>query len=208
MPPEPSAGDFPGAVHIAQGAQGIGAAAGDLIIGHAGRLAHPVHLFIDVGIVVGVHEAHVGAHELLQELIAQAFGDAPLLEDQNTAHAQPARSRGGEHGMVGLGSAGGEDQLCALLLCVGQQELQLPGLVAAQAKAGEVVAFDIDVGAQHRADVVQPVDRRGEQAQREPGEGIERFHGRLLSIYAIGMRKYGTYLYYIIAKSEKQRRPR
>ena len=58
--------------------------------------------------------------------------------------------------MIGLGSAGGEDHLRALFLGLRQQVFQLADLVSAQPDPGKVVPLDIDVGAEHRADIFQP----------------------------------------------------
>ena len=170
-------GDLLHAADITQGADGVGAAAGDLVVGPAQLFAHPVHLGVDVIIAVGVHKAHVGVHQVLQQLVALPVGDAPLFQDQDGGHAQLLGAGGGEHGVVGLGAAGGKDDLSPLVLGVGQQELQLADLVAAQTDAGQVVALDPHVGAQDAADVVQTVHGGGQQAQGDAGEFIELFHG-------------------------------
>ena len=74
-------GNFLHAVHIAQGADGVGAAAGDFIILLATGLAHAIHLGVNVVIAVRVHEPDVGIHEVLQQLVALALGNAALFQD-------------------------------------------------------------------------------------------------------------------------------
>ena len=170
--PHAGVGDLLHAVDVAQGADGVGAAAGDLIVGPAQFPAHPVHLGVDIVIAVGIHEAHVGVHEILQQLIALPVGDAPLFQDQDGGHAQLFGACRRQHGVVGLGAAGGEHHLRPLALGVGQQELQLAHLVAAQADAGQVVPLDIHVGAQDAADVLQLLDGGGQNGQRDPGKGL------------------------------------
>ena len=71
--------DLPDTGHIAQGTQAVGSAHGDLVIGHAQFLPHAVHLIVDVLVIVGIHKAHVGAQQVLQQHIALPVRDAPFF---------------------------------------------------------------------------------------------------------------------------------
>ena len=172
----PRVGDLLHAVDITQRTDGVGAAAGDLVVGLAQRLAHAVHFLIDIVIAVGVHEADIGIHEILQKLIALAVGDALLLQDEDGGHAQLLGAGRCQHGVVGLCAAGGEHHLRALALGVRQQELQLTHLVAAQTDTGQVVALDIYIGVQQTADVLQLLNGGGEYRQRDAGEILQILH--------------------------------
>ena len=163
-------GDLLHTVHVAQRADGVGAAAGDLVILLAAGLTHAIHLGVDVIVAVGVHEADVGVHKVLQQLVALALGDAALLQNEDGRHAQLLGARRRQHGVVGLGTAGGEHDLRALPLGVRQQELQLTHLVAAETDAGQVVTLHVDVGVQQAADVLQLLDGGGQHRQRDTGE--------------------------------------
>ena len=141
-------GDLLHAVDIAQRTDGVGAAAGDLIVGLAAGLAHPVHLGVNIIIAVGIHKADVRVHQVFQQLVALAVGNAALLQNQDRLHAQLLGTGRCQHGVVGLRAACGKHDLSALPLGVRQQELQLTHLVAAQTDTGQVVTLDIDVGTQ------------------------------------------------------------
>ena len=112
---------------------GVGAAAGDLIMLLAAGLADTIHLRIDIIIAVGIHEAHIPIHEIFQQLVALALGNAALFQNKDRLHAQLLGAGRRQHGVVGLCAAGGEHHLRTLALGVRQQELQLASLVAAQA---------------------------------------------------------------------------
>ena len=75
--------------------------------------------------------------------------------------------------MVGLRAAGSKDNLGTFVFGIGQQELQLAYLVAAQTNAGQVVALDPHIGAKNTADVVQSVHGGGQKAQRNTGKFIQ-----------------------------------
>ena len=163
---------FPDAVHIAQSTQRIGAAAGNEI-GFVAVLCqffgNDVHFGIDIVVAVGVHETDIGTIDVIQDQIALVIGNTPLLQNENALHTKARRAGGGQHGVVGLGSACGEDRVAALSLCLGQQILQLSDLVAAESNTAQVIPLDPDIFAVLGADVLQPVERGGVYAQRQSG---------------------------------------
>jgi len=76
--------------------------------------------------------------------------------------------------MVGLHRAHGDERVAALRKGIGDEEFELSGLVAPAGEAGEVVAFDPDVGpAEVFAQAAQRFERRvtgGVAAAGETGE--------------------------------------
>ena len=163
-------GNFLHAVHIAQGADGVGAAAGDFIILLATGLTHAIHLGVNVVIAVRVHEPDVGIHEVLQQLVALALGNAALFQNQDGHHAQLFGAGCRQHCVVGLCAAGGEHDLCALSLGVCQQELQLAHLIAAQADTGQIIAFDPHIGSQQTTNILQLLNGGGQHRKGNPGK--------------------------------------
>ena len=173
---QPLSGDLPGTFHIPQRAERIRPAAGDLVIRPAHRPADPVHLRVDVGVIIGVDKADLRSHQCFEQLIAHTVGHAALLEHQDGLHAQLSRSGGGEHGVVGLGAAGRENDLGTLRLRVGEEEFKLSHLVPAETDPGQIIALDVDVPAEEPADVLHLVNGRWENAERDPREAFDRFH--------------------------------
>ena len=161
------------AVDIAHSAQGCGPAHGYGIAFVAlGRQlpTEAVHLPVDVLIVVGIHQAHLGAVDVIQHQVAPMGRNAPLFQQQDGLHPQPGGTGGGEHGVVGLGAAGGEHRVAALRAGLGKQILQLADLVAPQGYAAQVVPLDPDVPAVLGADTLQFIKRSGVDAQGDPGQ--------------------------------------
>ena len=81
--------------------------------------AYSFHLGINIGIVVGIHKAHVRAQKVVNYLVAQLLPYAPLFEHQHRAQAQPVTACGGQHGVVALRAAGGKHIVAALRHGVG-----------------------------------------------------------------------------------------
>ena len=185
-------GDLLHAADIAQRAEPVRPAAGDFVIGSAELFAHAVHLGVDVVIVVGIHEADVGVHQILEQLVALALGHAALFQDQDGRHAELFGAGRRQHGVVRLGAAGRKDDLRALPLRVGEQELELAHLVAAEADARQIIALDIDIGVEQAADVLQLLDRRRQRRQTDAGKILQVFHIASLifpMVWWIGMRR-------------------
>ena len=172
--------DLVGAGDIAQRAHGVGAAAGD-DVGRAGpgaarSAADRLHRRVQVG--PRWHDLDpFDAHQAEQEVVAArvrlvAAGDA-LLEHQAALEALARRGGQGEAAMVGLRRADGDQGVGALGEGVGDQELQLAGLVAARRQAQGVVALDPDFRpAQRLREVRQRLDRR--RVRRVPSAGKPR----------------------------------
>ena len=60
--------------------------------------------------------------------------------------------------------------------CSGIKEFKLPDLVSAETDPGQIIALDVDVPAEEPADVLQLVNGRREDAERDAREAIDRFH--------------------------------
>ena len=93
--------------------------------------------------------------------------------------------------MVALGAAGGEHIVAAFLQGVGQQELQLAHLVAAQGYAGHIVPLDVYVFAGAGADIGQPVKGGGQLGQGNTRNGRNISHGGASFFHGSGF-----FLYY------------
>ena len=172
--------EFPDAVHIAQRAQCVGAAAGNEVglVSLFGQLVcNYLHFSVNIVIAVSVHEADIGTVDLVQNQVALAVRDAPLFEDEDALHAQPCGAGSGQHGMIGLGAAGGEHGVAALSLSLCQQILQLADLIAAKGHTAQVIPLDPDVLSVFGADLFQLIKRRGIDSQRKSGQRQNVLHG-------------------------------
>ena len=172
-------GELPDAAGIAQGAQSRGAAHRDvaaLVARLLQRRSDPVHLGVDVVIGVGVQQTHLRAEDVVQHQVAPVLRDAPPLQQQDALHPQPCSAGGGEGRVVGLGAAGGEHRVAPLVQSLRQQEFQLADLVAPQGHAAQVVPLDPDAAAVLLAQFIQPVERRGIDAQRDSGQILNALH--------------------------------
>ncbi len=124
-------------------------------------------------------EVQLGAEEARQELVAGRLGRGVAAQHQVDGPAEASAGRRGHAAVVGLAGADRDQRVRAVGLRRAAEELQLPGLVATHAQAGEVVALDPQPGAagQHRP----PLQRRGQRGQRHPGwrgQGpVERLEG-------------------------------
>ena len=163
---DPLQTDFPCAVHIAQGTQCIGTAARNLVVRSPGFLSDPVHLSVDVRIVIRIHQDDLGSHEMFKQLVADPIRHASLFQNQNRLHPQFPCGGSGEHRMVGLRATRREDDFRSLPLGISQQIFQLANLVAAEAEPREIIALHIDAGMQKPADIVEPLDRRRKDTER------------------------------------------
>src|SRR5690606_7006284 len=99
---------------------------------------------------LGLHQAHVGAGEPADEDVAHLVVDGvrpvdPAFLDQHAFHADASGDRRDLAGVVGLHTADGDERVAALRQCVGDQVLELAGLVPAEGDAGvAVLAFGPD----------------------------------------------------------------
>ena len=139
--------------------------------------AEAVHLRVNVGVIIGVDKAHIRPHQPFEKLIAHTVCYAALFEHENSLHPQLPRRGGGQHGVVGLRAAGREDDFRPLRFRVGQEKFELSDLVSAEPEPGHIVALDIDVPSKESADVFKLMDRRRQDAQADPREAFNGFHG-------------------------------
>ena len=169
---------------VAERAERVRAAAGNLVVRHAERFSHAVHLRVNVVVAVRVQKAHVRAHQMLQQLVAASGGHAALLQNQDRLHAEPVCRRGREHRVIRLRAAGREDDLGALRHRVREQKLQLAHLVAAEPESGQIVPLEIHVRAEPAAHVLQLLDRRREQSQRRARKVLQLFQRKNLLFHS------------------------
>jgi hypothetical protein len=124
-------------------------------------------------------EVELGAEEARQELVAGRFGRGVAAEHQVDRPAQAGAGRRGHSAVVGLAGADRDQRVRAGRLRRAAEQLQLPGLVASHAQAGQVVTLHPEPGAprQHRP----PLQGSGERGQRHPGRRdqgpVERLEG-------------------------------
>ena len=84
------------------------------------------------------------------------------------------RRRGHLAAPVGLGVGAGDHGIGALRQHVGEQELELAGLVAAEREPGQVVALDPDLGAaERRAEARAGLERRRQMGEAHPRQGVD-----------------------------------
>ena len=142
----------------------------------------------DADVEAGGVEADVGAHDPRQQDVADLVVDGvrpvdPLLLHQPGLEAELRRD--GRHlaGVVGLDAADGDERVGALGERVGDDVLQLAGLVAAVGQPGvAVLPLGPDLGAAEvGGQPVEPVHRAGAEQQRVAVEAVE-VHGRAPSL--------------------------
>ena len=93
--------------------------------------------------IVDVDDPDVGAHQLVeQEVALQHRAFLAVHQDQGDVEAELAGGGGHLPAPVRLAVGAGDQQVAALAEHLGEHELELPGLVAAEAEAGHVVALD------------------------------------------------------------------
>ena len=148
--------DFLGAGDIAGRADRIGSAPGDDV-----ALAPGAIELLDLPLHGGHHVRAAGDHVNLlhtqkakEEVVSARLGivaarDA-LLQDQPAFQTFLDRSRQRQPAVVGLDRAARHERVGLLFEGIGDQELELAGLVAAGGETQEVVTLDEDVGPAHR----------------------------------------------------------
>ncbi|MCY1426286.1 hypothetical protein D9M71_421040 [compost metagenome] len=187
-------GQFQAGTHVAQGAQGVGAADGHQV----GTLAGGAQAFAGggeefVGVVQVGHQFYLGAEQVQQQAVAvlqviAVSGADGVFQKGDAAKAQ-ARSEGGclAH-VVGLNGAGGDQGIGPLCQGIGGEEFQLAHLVAAQGEGRDVVAFDEHAAAKLAREALQFLQRGGRGNQFQAGKagegGVEHDSGSLGSCEA------------------------
>ena len=106
-----------------------------------------------------------------------------FIQHQNALHTQLSSAGGGEHGVVGLGATGGENNIRPLVPGIRQKKLQLTDLVAAQGHAGHVVPLDVIILPNFPTQVFQLVQGRGQLSKGNAGEIDNLFHESISLFY-------------------------
>src|SRR5690606_957866 len=125
-------------------------------------------------------EPDLGAHDARQQDVAHLVVDRvgpvdPALLDEDGLHAEPGRGRRDLPGVVGLHAADGHQRVGALAEGVGDQVLQLAGLVAAEGQAAVAVfALGPDLrAAEVGGEAFQWVHGAGAEGQRVTLEVVD-----------------------------------
>ena len=124
---------------------------------------------------VQIDHGDLGAHQPVEQQVA--LQRRPLLavqQDQRHLEAELARRAGDLTAPVGLGVGAGDHRVGARRQNVGEQELELARLVAAEREPGQVVALDPDVGpAERRAEARAVLERRRQMGEPHPRQGVD-----------------------------------
>jgi hypothetical protein len=153
-------GQFVGAVHVAHGADGVGAAERDLVGAAAlGAQAHDglgQHGLEVVG-VVGADPHGLEVEQAAEHEVALVALRAFAAEDGD--HVDPGQPPGGrgQPDVVALGGARGDQHVAVLGAGVGHEVGELAGLVAAAGQARQVVALDREGAGGETQDGAEPV---------------------------------------------------
>jgi len=154
--------------------------------------ANPIGELVEPAVVADLPlervEVEGGAHHVAQERVSDMPLLAPLRRDpvvvQEHASEAHSRSRGSRlAGLIGLHCSNRDEGVSTLLDGIGDDELELAGLVAAAGEAGEVVALDPDLGP---AEVVrEPAERvhRGRQARQLEARMARQTRGQLGNVH-------------------------
>ena len=120
--------------------------------------------------MLSIDHGHIGPHQPIEQQVA--LQRRPLFAvQQHQRHLQPelARRPGDLPAPIGLGVCAGDHGVGALRQDVGEQELELTRLVAAERETGEVVALDPDVhAAERRAQARAVVQGRRQMGEPHP----------------------------------------
>ena len=170
--------EFERAVHVAQRAGGVRAAAGDgvdLCAAGAAVFGHLLRLGVHVAARRAVFDA--GAVQHVEEDVAVVAVVLVGVAGAVLQQARPGRSSRRLAGVVRLRRALGHHHLGAFLHRLRHQEFQLAGLVAAGREAGAVVTLDPEFRpAQQRRKPWHGFQRRGQVGEAEARETGE-VHG-------------------------------
>ena len=127
----------------------------------------------------GLDDPHVGAQDPVEQQVAvrgRQLLVLPPLQHQDRVHAQPARTGGGHPRPVGLHTRPGDHAVAALRDRVGEDEIELPRLVAAKGEPGLVVPLDEQAGAAEfrgeRRHLLEGRRQVGERSPFEAGDGL------------------------------------
>ncbi len=110
---------------------------------------HLVPLVVDEVALEQVHvgdleDLDVGAEDVLEQQVALRLDVDAFDQGESGLHAELAACGGELQAEVGLRAGGADDRRGALALCLGQDELKLAALVAAEREAAQVLALDVE----------------------------------------------------------------
>jgi len=100
----------------------------------------------------------------------------PLFQHQNAFHTYLPGTGGSEHSVVGLGTAGGEDNIRPSAPGICQKKLQLADLVATQGYASHVIPLNVNILPDLPAQVFQLIQGRGQLSEGNSGKINNLFH--------------------------------
>ena len=154
-----------GAGHVAERTGRVRAACGDRVHMPALGAEARAQLLGERSTVGGRDLVHMGAAEVVQQQVAGVLVGLAVVVDAAPQHefaAQPEARAGRSRlaRVVRLQRAEGQHRVCTARTGLGQQELQLAGLVAAGRQPGAVVALE--------------PDRRPAEGGRQPWRRLER----------------------------------
>jgi hypothetical protein len=177
-------GELVGPVGEPETAEGmVGGAGRDRVRPPAGRFDLPQHLlpaFLEADPEPGAHQPDVGTGEPADQDVAHLVVDRigpvdPAFLNEHALQADPGGHRGDLAGVVGLDTADRHERVTALGQGVGDEVLQLAGLVAA---VGDARVAVLALGPDRRTpqmlrQPVEPMHRRGAEQQRIPLERVD-----------------------------------
>src|SRR6266403_3831757 len=129
-------------------------------------------------------QSHVGAQDARHLDVTDAVIDSvgvidPVLLHQHTLHPEVRRHGGDLPRLIRLDATDRYQRVAALGERLGDQVLELAGLVAAESQAAVAIltlGVEIDLSAQMRAQALQGLDWCGAESQRMTGEALQ-VHG-------------------------------
>ena len=137
-------GDFQDATHIGDHAQRR-RALGDQIRRLSLRLQLLYHLFLHPILIHPIrHQAHIGAQDIVEQLIALHTHLTALVEPvhQHALHAQLGGGGGGLPCVVRLGGRPGNHRGGPPCHRIAQRQIEFPRLIAAKRQARQIIPFD------------------------------------------------------------------
>ena len=136
-------------------------------------VAQRVRMTFEIPMVVGVGEPDVGAHQVDGQQIPLEHPAVVAAQHERGAEPDPAGCRGGQTRMVALRAAAGDQNRRTGRPGLRHFVFELAWLVASERQVGQVVPFQVEVQAEPRASVRQPVERR-----RRTGQALARITGK------------------------------
>jgi hypothetical protein len=127
-----------------------------------------------LALLTGGHVAHVGAKDAGEQRVGGRPGLGLPIRDQDAAHAEAGRDRGGGTRVVRLDAAAGDERVGPVRLRLCRDEPELANLVAAEPERDRVVALGEEAH-RRRDPAAEPRQRLD---KRRAGADVERRQGR------------------------------